>query len=268
MFQSGLCSITFRHLPAQEIAVLAGKATIDVIEWGGDIHVPHGNVKVAREVRRMTLDAGCNPRSYGSYFHVGADAPDAFQPLVDTAVALGAANIRVWAGKQGSRDADAAYRDCVVTASQAIADMAAQAGLTISYEFHSNTLTDTSASAVDLLQRVDRRNVRCYWQPVMESALDAGAADLRAVLPWLSNIHAYCWLPGGERRPLEEGEADWVAYLGIAADAPGDRAVLLEYVRNDDPVAFLRDAITLKIWLSCDLRRPAPTDGAAPTQRT
>ena len=43
--------------------------------------------------------------------------------------------------------------------------MASSAGLTIAYEFHGGTLTDTNDSAVRLLEEVAHDAVLCYWQP-------------------------------------------------------------------------------------------------------
>ena len=58
MIKPGLVSITFRNLSVQEISGLAAKSGLVGIEWGGDVHVPHGDVGAARKVRKLTVDAG------------------------------------------------------------------------------------------------------------------------------------------------------------------------------------------------------------------
>ena len=78
------------------------QAGLDGIEWGGDVHVPHGDLRRAREVRDMTRSEAIRIASYGSYYRVGDRAPTSFEKVLDTAVELGAPLIRVWAGKQGS----------------------------------------------------------------------------------------------------------------------------------------------------------------------
>ena len=125
MIRSALVSITFRKLSPAEIIGLVKQAGLDGIEWGGDVHVPHGDVARAGEVRRMTEDAGLQVSAYGSYYRVGHEEPCPFEQIVETAVALGAPDIRVWAGKQGSEASDAAYRNLVVDTSRRIADLGA-----------------------------------------------------------------------------------------------------------------------------------------------
>jgi hypothetical protein len=45
MIRTGLVSVTFRQLSAEEIIKLVVCAGLEGIEWGGDIHVPHGDLK-------------------------------------------------------------------------------------------------------------------------------------------------------------------------------------------------------------------------------
>jgi 3-dehydroshikimate dehydratase len=49
----GLVSVTLRSLPPQEIIALAVKAGMKAIEWGGDVHVPPGDVAAASEIGRL-----------------------------------------------------------------------------------------------------------------------------------------------------------------------------------------------------------------------
>lgn len=245
MIRTGLLSITFRKLSAQEIVALAAQAGIHAIEWGGDIHVPHGNAGIAAEVGAMTREAGLETASYGSYYYAGEPNEDRpFEGIVETAVALGAPTIRVWAGRRGSAAADDAYRASVVADSHRIADLAAAAGLTVDYEYHANTLTDTLDSALALLKEVGRPNVRTNWQPPLPLSFEQRVEDLKAVAPYLANVHVFHWA-GTERLPLSEGENDWIAYLEIVRATGRTHYAMLEFVKNDDPQQFLHDAATL-----------------------
>src|SRR5215212_11999351 len=105
MLTSGLVSVTFRPLAPREIVQLAAAAGLRGIEWGGDIHVPHGDLQAARAVRQITADAGLQVLAYGSYFRFQPAA--AFEPVLETALALGAPLIRIWAGSQPSAATDA-----------------------------------------------------------------------------------------------------------------------------------------------------------------
>ena len=154
MIRSGLVSITFRKLSPHTIIDLVTRAGLTGIEWGGDVHVPHGEIDVAREVAQMTRDAGLLVAAYGSYYRVGVSEADglAFERVLETAMALGAPTVRVWAGNRGSADADESYRAAVVDDARRIAVLAHAAGITVSFEYHRNTLTDTNASAHRLLE--------------------------------------------------------------------------------------------------------------------
>jgi 3-dehydroshikimate dehydratase len=258
MIHPGLVSITFRKLPPREIVYLVGQAGLTGIEWGGDVHVPPGDLRQARRVRHMTREAGLEVASYGSYYRVGVDGMGPFEPIVDTAVELGAPVVRVWAGDRASADADAAYRARVIHESRRVADLAGRAGVAVAYEFHPRTLTDTDESARALLQDVAHGNVGSYWQPPPGASVPDHLAGLEAVLPWLRNLHVFTWHGvTGERLPLADGEGGWMQYLRQAASTGRDHYALIEFVRGDAPEPFLRDAATLRGWLSLLHENPA-----------
>lgn len=250
MFVPGLVSITFRQLSVEEIIALVSQAGLAAVEWGGDVHVPHGDEAQARAAARMAEDAGLEVAAYGSYYRVGHPESGPFEAVLASAAALGAPQIRVWAGNQGSDSADEAYFESVAADSRRIATLAQDEGIGIVYEFHGNTLTDTNAAALRLLQTVDHANVRSLWQPPRFAAPAENLAGLEMVLPWLEHLHVFHWhLQTGERRPLAEGQAPWRDYLAQAGDAKRTRYALLEFVQDDAPEAFLRDAATLLQWL-------------------
>ena len=252
MLLPGLVSVTFRPLAPAQIIALVQRAGLRGIEWGGDIHVPHGELGRAREVGRQTVDAGLTVAAYGSYYNAGhsetAGLP--FDRVLDTAVALGAPVIRVWAGTAGSAATDAAGRRQVVADLVRIAGLAARAGVRVAAEFHGGTLTDSNASAVRLLAEADQANFYSYWQPALGLTEAECTAGLKAIGPRLSHVHVYHWQGAQQRRPLAEGAAAWAGYLHLAATVPGDRFALLEFVEADAPENFLRDAATLKTWLA------------------
>ena len=65
---AGLVSITFRDLSPEEVVQVAVENGLEGIEWGGDVHVPHGNLAVAKKVARQTAEGGLKVASYGSYY--------------------------------------------------------------------------------------------------------------------------------------------------------------------------------------------------------
>lgn len=258
MLQSGLVSVTFRKLAPAEIVALVRKAGLRGIEWGGDIHVPHGDLVRAREVGELTTEAGLTVAAYGSYYKAGHSeaAGLRFESVLESALELRAPTIRVWTGAAGSAATDEDTRWRVVADLRRIAELAAKAGVRIAAEFHGGTLTDTNASTNQLLLEVDHPNFYSYWQPLMEMTDAECAEGLTAIRPRLAHLHVYQWRWEAQkyhRLPLAEGTARWAEFLQLAAAAPeipGGRYAMLEFVENDAPESFLRDAPVLKAWLA------------------
>lgn len=250
LIKPGLVSITFRQLSPTQIIDLVGQAQLAGIEWGGDVHVPHGDLSTAKAVGQQTRDAGLAVAAYGSYYRVGHTETGPFEAVLAAAVALEAPTIRVWAGRQGTAAADEAYWQAIIDDSRYIAELAAAEGITIAYEFHANTLTDTNESTRTLLERVAHPNVRSYWQPPRYSALADNLAGIAIVEPWLDNVHLFQWhQESGERQPLAAGTAAWQQYLQKIREIDGERFALMEFVVDDEPARFLEDAATLRQWL-------------------
>ena len=135
----GLCSVTFRQLTAEQVITAAAAAGLESIEWGADIHVPAGDPARAEVVAQRTADAGLAVASYGSYWRADGE----ISPVLDSAAALGADRMRIWAGRIGSAEASEAERSAIT---EAIADACASArerGITLALEYHSGTIADT-----------------------------------------------------------------------------------------------------------------------------
>lgn len=249
MLTIGLLSITFRKLSAKRIVELASAAELDSIEWGGDIHVPHGDVETARSVKQMTQDDGLSISAYGSYYRLAEAESPAFESVLDTAEALGTALVRVWAGKRGSGKADDAYRQAVVDDARRIVDMASSRNIQVGLEYHENTLTDTLESTQQLLNDVHHNHLLTFWQPPHTPNLMAKKHGLTTLLPYLANVHVFHWNPADKARyPLAGGKSDWKDYLQILQTSNRDHALSLEFVKDDDEAQFIADAKTLKSW--------------------
>ena len=95
----GLCSVTLRAETVDAVARLAAECELGGIEWGGDVHVPPGNLAAAARARTASVAADLVVASYGSYvFAASVPDRDEMNATLDTALALGAPNVRVWAG--------------------------------------------------------------------------------------------------------------------------------------------------------------------------
>lgn len=244
---TGLVSITFRKLTPAEIIGLVKQTSLAGIEWGGDVHVPHGDVQRAAEVGRMTRDTGLAVSAYGSYY--GETDGLVFDRVLDSAVALDAPLIRIWAGRKGSAAAGPEDWTRIVDDTCQIAEAAAAAGRQIAFEFHGNSLTDTPESCLRLLQSINHPAVFTYWQPPIGAGFEDCINGLKMVLPRLSRVHVFHWEPGGTRQPLRLGTNRWISYLRLLRSAGADGYASIEFVREDSPQAFLEDARTLADWI-------------------
>ena len=239
--KTGMVSVTFRGLSPREIIDLTRQAGLEGIEWGGDVHAT--DPAAAREIRAMMEDL--EVFSLGSYYRLAAGQE--FGPVLETAKALGAPNIRVWAGTREPREAGPEQWAAAVEDARRIADLCAGEGITLSFEYHGGTLTCTQESAVRLWQEIGRPNLRLYWQPLVTNAPELRAGHIRRLgaLGALQYLHVYRWVgPENERRPLREGMEDWQGWIDAARGAAP--AALLEFVKDDDPRQFLEDAQVLR----------------------
>lgn len=254
MFKSGLVSISFRKFSIDKIISIVKQAKLECIEWGGDVHVPHGDVKTAAEVRKKCDDAGIKLPSYGSYYRAGeTENNPEFSDVLASAIELGVQTIRVWAGKKGSADASPEYRQQVVDDLTRCGRLAAKENISISLEYHGGTLTDTDESAVKLMQELSGANVLLYWQPAVNKTVEYRLKSLQNILPQLTHIHIFHWVPTAdhyERRPLSEGAAEWQKYLKLASAVQGDHCVMMEFVKDDSEQQFYDDAEALNKLLA------------------
>jgi len=241
----GLVSVTFRALSPERVVEAAVEAGLQGIEWGGDIHVPHGDLATARRVRRLTEEAGLQVVSYGSYYKAGTRSDPCFEDVLETAAVLGAPGIRVWAGRSGSAECPAPERREVAEDLSRIVGMAQTRGIGVSLEFHGGTLTDTAASAVSLVREVGKVSPSLYWQPVTGRTTEENQADLETVAPYLSNLHVFHW-SAGERYPFAQGVEPWSRYLHILHAAEWAGWLLFEFVREDRPDQLIEDSRALK----------------------
>ncbi len=269
--KTGMCSVTLAKCSAEEVLSIAFRAGLDAIEWGGNGHVPHGDVECARRVRGLTEKAGLEVSSYGSYYRVGVSeaAGLSFKSVLDTAAALGAPTIRVWAGDRNTCDAEAAYIQTVIDDTRRIADLAAEQGISITFEFHGGSLTDRNETAAQFAARVPHPNVYFSWQPPHGYSLDHCLEGLRGLLPRLSTVHVYHWTIGSYgknafnetvrplkwpedffRHPLGEGAERWKAYFEVVRAGGREHFALLEFVKDDSPEQVIADAKSLQMFLA------------------
>lgn len=261
MIYPGLVSVTFRSLSPQRLVAMAAGAKLEAIEWGGDIHVPPGDLAAARSARRLCDDTGLAISAYGSYYRAGDPQAGSFEPVLATAMELRAPSIRVWPGNTASAQADAGAFAAIADDIARICDLAAGNDVTIDLEYHSGTLTDSAAASMKLLRAVARSNLRIYWQPRHGDSAERGVSDLQLLLPYLGNLHIFHWWPDHHTRlPLADGADRWAEYLKAAMADNHPRFASLEFLREESEVQLQADAQTLRglIQMSFQGRGSAP----------
>ena len=244
VFNPGIVSVTFRSLDIKSIVSLSEKAGLWVIEWGGDIHVPHGNIEAAENALALCRTAGIACRCYGSYYRL-PESGEGFSDVLDTACALGCRLIRVWAGVRSSADADDNYRASVARRLRADAETAAKRGVGITLEYHGGTLTDNADSALRLLDDAGADNVYLHWQPNQFESFEYNVAALRRVAHLVDSVHVFAWR-GNDKLPLADMMNDWNAYLDILAGEGRAIDLMLEFLPIECEADLLRDAATLR----------------------
>ncbi|WP_269992168.1 sugar phosphate isomerase/epimerase family protein [Arthrobacter sp. B2a2-09] len=249
--------MTFRKHEPQTVIDLAVEAGLESIEWGSDVHVSAGNLKLAARVGAQTRAAGLTVASYGSYFRFPWSDPPGEQvnDIIDTAVALGAPRIRVWAGPTGSAHPDSEER---ARTTQALAEMhrkASRAGLETAIEFHLGTLTDTVDSTLRLLEDLDTDGASAYWQPRIGATDLEAIEDLRRLGDLVSTVHVFSWGAQFERHLLDTREEMWREVTRSVVSLPRVTDLLLEFLPNDDDALLEPETRQLKGWLDEAMER-------------
>ncbi|QMU98582.1 TIM barrel protein [Microbacterium esteraromaticum] len=247
MIRPGLCSVTYRRLAPERVVELTRDARLEVIEWGGDVHVPPGDVARAAEVAAATTDAGLAVCSYGSYFRSGADEP--LTPILDSAEALGADRVRIWAGSVDSRDATPEQYAQIVSRLRDAVDEASERGIALALEFHRRTVADTPEATLRLIGDVP--GLTTYWQPTVDAPDRVALAEFDALAAHTSAVHVFSWWPFDQRLRLDERDSLWHPLFAAAAAQPAPpRDALIEFVPDDDPAVLASEAVTLRRWIA------------------
>lgn len=245
--QIGLVSISFRGHDPRTLIDAAKAAGLQCIEWGSDVHAPCTDEPRLREIAALQQAAGISCCSYGTYFRLGKDAPEALLPYIRAAKLLGTDVLRLWCGTKGSDDYTAEelaalYQDC-----RAVARIAEENNVTLCMECHNGTVTDRKEGALALMQAVNSEAFRMYWQPNQLRTIEENLAYAALLAPYTRHVHVFNWsCPDGStlvKRPLSEAVETWKSYM---AQLPGEHAMLLEFMPDDNLASLPVEAEALR----------------------
>ena len=158
----GLCSVTFRKLPAEKIVDIAVRNGISYIEWGADVHVK--NLNDAKAVKELCDKNSIKISSYGSYFNSAIYSEDEWTRVCEIAKTMDAESIRIWLGKKNSEDTDEEYYSLLLSNTKKMCDIAKSFGLLVCPECHDNTFNNNTDAILKFINDLQRENFRTYFQ--------------------------------------------------------------------------------------------------------
>jgi sugar phosphate isomerase/epimerase len=249
--QVGVCTISAKSRPVESIIEYCGDLGVDGVEVWGEAHVGDGSAERCREIATAAADSGVAVPVYGSYLRPGGESFDAeFERELAIADRLGADLVRVWAGEQEYEDCDPEHWDRVVADLDRLGTAARERELAVTVERHAGTVTNATAGARKLIERVDSPAVGLNWQPLFAHDGATVVADARELAALANNVHLQAVpAPGGsDRCALAESYFDVATVIGAFDDAGLDGFLEVEFVTGAAPyeaalaadVAFLR----------------------------
>ena len=252
MFNVGLVSVSFRKNTPEDIVNASAAAGLSCIEWGGDVHAVPGNIDRAREICAMTEAAGMSVAAYGSYYRLGEENRTDFNNILETAKALNAPIIRVWAYNKGSSEISKEEYIKAADDAERICGMAGEMNIKIALECHANTLTDDYKSSLRLLKDVSSSNLYMYWQPNQFRDEEYNLKALSNLSQYITNVHVFQW-DKFNKYPLEAGKEIWGKYLELLSKSGRDQNLLLEFMPDDRIETLKKEAGTLMSFINNDI---------------
>lgn len=241
MFKSGVVSVSFRALSAEEVIKITKDAGLEAIEWGSDVHAPVGETERLRRIAELQKDAGLYCSSYGTYFRIGENSIEELIAYIESAKILGTNVLRLWCGKKNYEDCTKEEKLFILEESRKAARIAEREGAVLCMECHNNTFTNSFLGALELMNYVKSPAFRMYWQPSTTADLKTNLEYAKAIAPYTANLHVF-YYENGVPRQLEFGIDSWKEYLSCF---PGDRHLLLEFMPDKKPESLGREAAAL-----------------------
>jgi sugar phosphate isomerase/epimerase len=165
------------------LAQRTGYAAVCMRASAGGVQTPLAEVQ---SMRRLLDDLGLRVSMATTDFDVprnndqGPDNLRRIGPHLDVAQALGANLIRVCMKREDD-----------IAAARRAADEAAERGIRLAHQCHTNSLFETVDQIVDVLSRIDRENFGLIYEPanLMLCGQPYHQSTLQRFAPWLMNVY-------------------------------------------------------------------------------
>ena len=111
------------------------------------------------------------------------------------------------------------------------------------------TLSDDYKDTLRFLDEVNKDNLRLNWQPNHAKSFEYNLEALKALRPYVNNVHVFNWNEKGEKFPLgdEKGVKEWTEYIKVLNDENAEnRVFLLEFMPDGELTSLPNEASSLK----------------------
>lgn len=241
-YKLGLCSISFRDNPPEEILKEMQKCGLNFIEWGSDVHAQKDDIKRLEEIAKLQKKYGIICSSYGTYFRIGVTPEEEFEAYINAARILGTDILRLWCGNKNSEDYSLEEKNALFEECRKLASIAEKNNVTICMECHNGTFTNTKEAAFELMQAVNSKNFRMYWQPNQLKSFEENVAYASLLSGYTEHIHVFNWSED-KRFLLADGIDIWKKYLECFSC---DKTLLLEFMPDDKIESLMVESMALR----------------------
>lgn len=246
-YRLGVVSVSFRKYTPEEIIIAARDARLSFIEWGSDIHAPHGDRAQLCRIADFQKEYGISTSSYGTYFRLGESPLQELYSYIESAKLLGTDTLRLWCGSKSGADMTEKEKDALFLECQRAKEIAEECKVKLCMECHRSTFTERREDAVRLMKEMASPHIRMYWQPFQWQSVEENIKNAEAISPYALHLHVFNW-KGEKKLPLADATDEWRAYLE-KFDTP--RTLLLEFMPGDTIGELTAEADSLKKIIEC-----------------
>ncbi|MBQ2686489.1 MAG: TIM barrel protein [Clostridia bacterium] len=241
MYKLGLVSVSFRDHTPEEIVSCMKRCGLEYIEWGSDVHAPRTDTERLEYLKRLCNESGIGISSYGSYFRLGVDSVEEIDSYLNAAKILGTDIMRIWAGNKSFSQYSDKELESILEDARYVSEKAKESEVTICFERHTGTITDSPEGALFLMEKIKSENLRLYYQPCQYNGKEFSTDLARKISKYTKVAHVFNW-KGNEKYPLEDAVWDWKDYL---AELPDDIYLLLEFMPDGKIESLEKEATAL-----------------------
>lgn len=242
-YRLGLVSVSFRKNTPEEILKAVNDAGLSCIEWGSDIHAPCKETETLKQIAELQKEYGIECSSYGTYFRFLESDISELEDYISAAKILGTNILRLWCGTKNGKNMTDNEREELMSQCRQAAEIAEQRNVTLCMECHRKTFTEYPVDTLELMEKVNSRHFRMYWQPFQWLDPTDSMQIAKAIASYTEHIHVFNW-HGDKKLPLIDAVDEWREYLS-AFDTP--RTLLLEFMPDGRIETLQNEVEALKI---------------------